>query len=152
VEVVRDLYYRRIVPAWLAFAGAVGDFFEEAAFRAALAFKVLTGRVPIETEKKSWIRSREAPVLVDVFDWTTDRLIFSVLVWPSLETDAHDADYVYRQRVAEVKEALARGAADKAWCTRFETQYGLKWDHKRQVWTAADGFAYEPPARTDDAA
>jgi hypothetical protein len=133
---------------WLAFANVVGDFFEEAIFRLVLAFNVLVGRVPIETEKRLWIRSVETPALLNVFDWTDDRHIFSVLIWPSLETPAGEADQVFRERVREVKEAHAKGAADRALCTRFETDYGLRWDHKRQVWTAADGFAYEPPART----
>ena len=130
---------------WLAFANAVGSFLEEAIFRLVLAFKVLAGRVPIETEKRSWIRSVETPAILNVYDWTDDRHIFSVLIWPPLETPTDDADRVFRERVREVKEAIARGAADRALCTRFETDYGLRWDHKRQVWTAADGFAYAPP-------
>ena len=56
---------------------------------------------------------------------------------------SEDADYVYYQRVDEVKRAIARGAADKAWSTRFETDYGLAWDAKRQVWTDSEGFAYD---------
>ena len=130
---------------WLAFANAVGSFLEEAIFRLVLAFKVLAGRVPIETEKRSWIRSVETPAILNVYDWTDDRHIFSVLIWPPLETPTDDADRVFRERVREVKEAIARGAADRALCTRFETDYGLRWDAKRQVWTAADGFAYVPP-------
>ena len=134
-----------LVRWWLAFANAVGDFFEEAIFRLALAFNVLVGRVPIETEKRLWIRSAETPALLSVFDWSNDRHIFSVLIWPSLETPADDADRVFRERVREVKEAIARGAADRALCTRFETDFGLKWDARRQVWVATDGFAYAPP-------
>ena len=49
---------------WLAFANAVGDFFEEAIFRLALAFHILLGRVPQRTNKRPWIRSVETPVLV----------------------------------------------------------------------------------------
>ena len=131
---------------WLAFANAVGDFFEEAIFRLALAFNILLGRVPQRTNKRPWIRSVETPVLVDCRDWTTARRIFSVLVWPPLESSPEDADRVFHERVREVKEALAKGCADRAWCTRFETDYGLKWDAKREVWTAADGMSYEPPA------
>ena len=70
-----------------------------------------------------------------------------MLIWPSLESGEHEAHNVLRQRVGEVKEAIARGAADKAWCTRFSTDYGLRWDNKRQVWVATDGFAYAPPER-----
>jgi hypothetical protein len=42
-----------------------------------------------------------------------------------------------------VLETIARGAVDMAWSMRFETDYGLRWDHERQVWTARDGFAYD---------
>jgi len=63
---------------------------------------------------------------VDVFDWTDQRLIFTVLVWPYLESLADEATYDHRERVRTVLEAIARGAADKAWSVRFETDYGLK--------------------------
>ena len=85
MEVAKRLMYGRIVPVWLAFAGVLSDFFEEAIFRLALTLDVLLGRVPLKTEKRAWLRSRETPALVDVYDWTTDRLLFSVLVLPSLE-------------------------------------------------------------------
>ena len=42
-----------------------------------------------------------------------------------------------------VKQVIARGATEKMWSTRFEVDYGLRWDHERQVWTAEDGFAYD---------
>ncbi len=132
---------------WLRFADAVGGFIEELIFRAVLAFDVLAGRKPRQVERRWWNRATETPVLVDVYDWTDERLIFSVLIWPSLESSPEEADHVFHQRVGEVKEAVARGAADKAWCTRFETDYGLRWDHERQVWTAGDGFAYDAPPR-----
>ena len=67
---------------WLAFAGAVGAFLEEAAFHVAIAFDVLVGRIPRQEEKRWWNRTRETPVLVDVFDWTDDstkRLLISFL-------------------------------------------------------------------------
>jgi hypothetical protein len=64
-----------------SFAESVGGFIEEAAFRLVLAFGVLTGRMPRQVERRWWNRAVETPVLVDVFDWTDDRLIFSVLVW-----------------------------------------------------------------------
>ncbi len=140
---MRSFYHHRLVPAWLSFADAVGSFLDELAFRVELAFDVLVGRVPRQVERRWWNRATETPVLVDVYDWTNDRLIFSVLIWPSLESEEHDADYVYHQRVDEVLEAIARGATDKAWCTYFETDYGLRWDAKRQVWTATDGYRYD---------
>jgi hypothetical protein len=104
-----------------------------------------------EVEKRYWNRSGERPVLIDVFDWTDDRRIFTVLVWPSLESSVEDATSDYRERVRTVKEAIGKGAAEMAWSTRYETDCGLKWDHERQVWTARDGFAYDGQ-RTHDAA
>jgi hypothetical protein len=136
---------------WHAFAGAVGDFLDEAAFRVVLAFDVLAGRMPQEVERRWWNRAVETPALVDVHDWTNDRLIFSVLVWPSLESGAYDADYAHHQRIDEVKKAIAKGASEMAWSTRFETDYGLKWDADRRVWTTRGGFAYETPAEHDAA-
>ena len=143
MEVVRRLYHERILPAWLWLATVVGDFIEEAIFRLGLAFDVLRGRKPQQLERRWWSRSAETPVLIDVYDWTNERLIFSVLVWPSLETDAHDADHIYLQRVAEVREAIAAGVADKLWCTRFETDWGLRWNSKRECWVDSDGHAYD---------
>ena len=128
---------------WLAFAGAVGAFLEEAAFRVVLAFDVLIGRMPRQVEKRWWNRATETPALLDVYDWTTERLLFSVLIWPPLESSRDDADYVFHERVREVKEAIARGAADKAWCTRFETDWGLRWNHRREVWVDGDGHHYD---------
>ncbi len=139
MEVVRRWFYRC--------ADAFGDFMDEAAFRAMLAFDVLCGKLPRQVERRWWNRAIETPVLIDTFDWTDDRLLFSVIVWPPLESPGHDAIHDHEERVREVLEAIARGAADKRWSTRFETDYGLRWDHKRQVWTAEDGFSYSLPER-----
>ena len=146
--------YRRSVWAGalgVAFADAVAAILDEVGFRVVLAFRALFGLVPIEPERRLWIRSVETPALLNVYDWTDDRHIFSVLIWPPLETPTDDADRVFRERVREVKEAIARGAADRAMCTRFETDYGLRWDHKRQVWVATDGFAYALPQEDEGA-
>jgi hypothetical protein len=44
-----------VVRYWYAFANAVGGFIEELAFRVVLAFKVLSGRVPLRAEKlRDW--------------------------------------------------------------------------------------------------
>ena len=128
---------------WYAFANGVGDFFEEAIFRLVLAFNILIGRVPQRAEKRSWIRSVEAPVLVDVHDWTTDRLLFSVLVWPPLETPGQAAPYEHHQRVEAVLEAFAKGAKEKMWSTYWEVDYDLQWDHKRECWVDGDGHRYD---------
>ncbi len=138
-----DFYRDRVVPAWRAFAGALGDFLDEAAFRLVLAFDVLVGRLPRQVERRWWNRAVETPALISVFDWTDDRRIFSALIWPSLESSAQEATQAHRERVRAVLDAIARGAADRAWSIRFETDYGLRWDRERQVWTASDGFAYD---------
>lgn len=130
---------------WLRFANAVGAFIEELIFRVMLALKVLSGRVPLKAERRSWSKVVEAPVLVDVYDWTNERRIFSVLVWPPLETPADEAYSRHDERVSQVLEVIARGASEKALSTRWDVDYGLAWDHKRQVWTAKDGFAYALP-------
>jgi hypothetical protein len=121
----------------------VGGFIEELIFRVVLAFEVIVGRVPQRVDKRFWNRSTETPVLVDVYDWTTDRLIFSVLVWPSLESDANAADYDYHQRVEEVIETIARGATDRAWSIRWERDYGLRWDPRRECWVDGDSHHYD---------
>jgi len=128
---------------WIACANVVGGFSEEAAFRVVLAFKVLSGRVPLRTEKRSWSRVVEAPVLVDLYDWTSDRRIFSCLVWPPLEAEPPEAYSLHEEHVEEVMAAISRGAADRAWCSRWEIDDSLRWDPERQVWEASNGFAYD---------
>jgi len=115
----------------------------ELIFRLALAFNVLAGRVPLRAERRWWNRALETPVLIDVYDWTDERLIFSVLVWPSLESPPEDAPYDHRERVGAVLQAIARGSAKKAWSVRWEIDGGLQWDADRQVWVGEDGFAYD---------
>ena len=131
---------------WLRFANAVGGAIEELIFRVVLASKVLAGRVPLRTEKlREWSKVVEAPVLVDLYDWTSDRRIASVLVWPPLEVEPPEAYSLHEERVEEVIAAISKGAADKAWCTRWEVDRGLRWDSDHQVWIAADGFTYALP-------
>jgi hypothetical protein len=148
MEVIKGFYYGWLVPAWLTFADVVGGFIEEAAFRVALAFDVLRGRKPQRVERRWWNRATETPVLVDVFDWTTDRLIFSAIIWPSLESAPESAENDMHERTEQVLDAIARGASQRMWSTRWELDYGLRWDPDRQVWTATDGFAYAVPSET----
>lgn len=54
-----------------------------------------------------------------------------------------NAARLQRERAEMVKGVIARGAAEKMWSTRFEVDYGLEWNHERQVWTAGDGFAFD---------
>jgi len=140
-----------VVRLWHKFADVVGGFIEEAADRTSLAWAVLRGRSPKPVEKRWWNRSTEAPVLIDVWDWTDDRHIFSVLVWPALEVPISEKtpDEAQRERAKQVMRVIHAGAAEMAWSTRYEVDYGLRWDHARQVWTATDGFAYAIPEETE---
>ena len=128
---------------WHRFADAFGRFLDEAAFRMSLAWAVLRGRSPKPVEKRWWNRATETPVLIDVWDWTDERRIFSVLVWPSLEVAPEKAAYAQQERSKQVLRLLHAGAAEMAWSTRYEVDYGLAWDHRRRVWRAEDGFAYD---------
>jgi hypothetical protein len=128
---------------WYAFANAAGGFIEEAIFRVTLAGEILVSRVPRRVERRWWNRAAETPVLVDVYSWVDDRLIFSVLVWPSLEVAPEKASYAHRERAELVRYVIAKGASEMMWSTRFETDYGLRWDPERRVWTTEDGFAYD---------
>jgi len=116
---------------------------EEAAFRTSLAWAVLRGRSPQLVERRWWNRSVECPVLTDVYDWTDERLIFSVLVWPSLEVPPEQASRAQEARAQKVLKVIHAGAAEMAWSTRYEVDYGLRWDAERQVWAASDEFAYD---------
>jgi hypothetical protein len=138
-----------LVRAWHAFANAVGGLIEEAAFRVVLAWAVLRGRAPKPVEKRWWNRATETPVLIDVWDWTNDRHIFSVLVWPALEVPPGEAraHHAQQERAKQVMRVLHAGAAEMAWSTRYEVDYGLRWDPDRQVWVGTDGFAYPMPER-----
>jgi hypothetical protein len=136
-----------LVRWWFLFANAIGTFLEEAAFRGSLAWAVLRGKSPKPVEKRPWSKAAEAPTLIDVYSWTDARHIFSVLVWPALEVASKKAAHAQQERAKQVLRVLHAGAAEMAWGTRFEVDYGLRWDSKRQVWTACDGFAFEPPER-----
>jgi hypothetical protein len=130
---------------WYALADVVGGFIEEAAFRTVLAWAVLRGKAPKPVEKRWWNRATETPLLMDVYDWTDERLIFSVLVWPALEVAPEEAARAQEARTQKVLRVLHAGAAEMAWSTRYEVDYGLAWDHERQAWVATDGFAYATP-------
>src|SRR5215211_2779506 len=134
----------RLARWWYAFANTVGAFLEEAAFRTSLAWAVLWGKAPKPVERRWWNHSIERPVLIDVYDWTNERHIFSVLVWPSLEVPpGHKAARAQQERAKQVMRVIHAGAAEMVWSTRCEVDYGLEWNHERQVWTASDGFAFD---------
>jgi hypothetical protein len=128
---------------WHAFADAFGAFLDEVAFRCSLAYNVILGRVPMESEKRYWNRSIETPVLVTVYDWTDRRRIFSILVWPCLDTEAEEALQEQALRVETVKQVIARGAKEMNWSMLIEADYGLQWDHRTRVWRASDGYAHD---------
>jgi hypothetical protein len=95
---------------WHAFADAFGRFVDETVFRTSLAWAVLRGKSPKPVERCWWNRSLETPVLLDVWDWTDDRLLYSVLLWPSLEAPPEQAPHAHHQRVKQVKRVLVAGA------------------------------------------
>jgi hypothetical protein len=101
-----------LVHAWRVCVDLLFRSLNEAAFRVEVAFKVLTSRMPLETELKPWLYSVYAPVLIDVHDWSTDRLLFSVLVWPPLDPDSKDDVAAHEERVVQVKEVILRGVAE----------------------------------------
>ena len=121
----------------------VGPFLAACAFRVGLAFDVLAGRVPRVSPRRWWTRSVETPLLVEAYDWTDERLLFSVLVWPALEEPATDSYHLQRERTRQVLEVLHRGAGELAWSTRYDVHDGLVWDDERQVWAGPDAFPYD---------
>jgi hypothetical protein len=135
MEVVKRYLWR----LWMV----LGDFVEEITFRLTLAFKVLSGRVPISTEKRGYIRSIDKPVLIDAYDWTTDRCLFSVLVHPPLEVPWDEEEAAHFERVRQVKEVITSGAGKMGASLYLESDYGLEWDAKREVWTSEDGYPYD---------
>jgi len=149
VEVARRFWRERAAPFFASVLAALVAFKDEVTFRSSLAWAVLAGRVPVERKRRWWNRAAEAPVLVDVSDWTDERLIFSVLVWPPLESSAHRAGHDHDARVRDVKEVIERGSLAMAYTTRFDTDYGLRWDVKREAWVASDGHAFDGERLTD---
>ena len=128
---------------WNAVADHVGRFLDELAFRVLLAARVILGKVPLETEKRYWSRSQEVPVVVNLTSWVDDRPICSTIIWPPLESSKETAASDHWERIQQTKMVLARGAAEMAWSMKLETDFGLRWDQDRCVWTASDGAAFD---------
>ena len=57
----------------------------------------------------------------------------------------YNAAHAQEERAKQVIRVLHAGAAEMAWSTRYEVDYGLRWDHERQVWVGEDEFAYAMP-------
>jgi hypothetical protein len=128
---------------WRSVAEKVGAFLDEAAFRLELAFDILRGKVPRETEKRFWNRNAEVPVAVDILDGINTRRIATILIWPPLESAEEDALYDHMLRVDEIKRVIAKGCTEMAWQTLLEVDYGLVFDAERACWVASDGFVYD---------
>jgi hypothetical protein len=146
MEVVKGFWRERVFPIWVAFANALGAFIEEALFRVMLASCVLRGEAPRKVKRRNWNLGEETPVLVDVFDWTNDRLIFSVLVWPTLDPDHRfytEAQQARDERVEEVIRVIAKGAPEQLWSMHWRIDYDLRWDNRRGAWIDSDGHAYD---------
>jgi hypothetical protein len=134
---------------WWTFAEVIGNFLDEAAFRALICWRVITGRVPQKIEHRGWDRSREAPIVVNVFDWTTYTLLFSVMVWPPVDVSEaqagtlEKAEYFQRHRAEDVMACISRGAGRMGWSLLYETEERWAWDRRREVWVTRHGYAYE---------
>ncbi len=143
MEVARGFWRERVGPFFAALFVTLWAFWDEATFRSSLAWAVVSGSVPLERERRWWNRAAEAPVLIDVSDCTDERLVFSVLVWPCLESDRHLVGFDHERRVRDVNEAIAKGCTEMSWSTRFDTDHTLRWDQKRGAWVASDGCAFD---------
>jgi hypothetical protein len=133
---------------WWAFAEALGEILDEAAFRILLCWRVLPGRLPQRIEHRSWKPDRESPVIINVYDWVSYTLIFSILVWPPADVAAETlekAEYYKLQRAEDVMAAITRGAGQMKWSLLYEREERLQWDRRREVWVTQDGHAFEYP-------
>ena len=107
-----------------------------------MCYRILRGQLPLQVKRRAWDRDYEAPVQIDVRDFVNDRLIFTAMVWPTLESPRETALHAQRERVEEVLATISAGAADRLWSMRYEIDDGLLWDRDRQVWySIEDGFA-----------
>jgi hypothetical protein len=129
---------------WHAFANAAANFLDEVAFRVGLACRVIVGTVPVEVEKRPWVRSVNKPVLVDGCVWTTNRVLFSIVVYPPVdELDLSKAEGAHYRRVNQIKEIVARGAGDLRLSLYLETEWDMDWHNRREVWIDRGGYAYD---------
>jgi hypothetical protein len=98
---------------WEAFAHAFADLLDESAHRIGLALWVLLGRTPMEAERRFWNRGAECPILVDVKDWTDERLIFTCVVWPVLQAEGPNVFRSLDERVEEDKRERIQAVIDR---------------------------------------
>jgi hypothetical protein len=45
--------------------------------------------------------------------------------------------------VEQVKRAISRGAAELMWSTEITTDYSLRWNADRAVWTTEDATSFD---------
>ena len=95
-------------------ANRLGDFLDEAAFRCAIAWRVLIGKLPLEEERREWDRGREVPILMEVTDWQDNRILFSILVWPTGGNSLLEAHQDHAKRAEQVRHSFAKVCSDRA--------------------------------------
>jgi hypothetical protein len=144
--VIRKLGHR-LRFLWWTLAESLDNLLDEAAFRGLISWRVITGRMPQVIEHRSVDLSREVPIVVNVCDWTTYTLLFSVIVWPPVDVSEAQADTLekaeaYKQmRAEDVMRAISKGAAGMSWSLLFETEHNVRWDRRREAWITEDGAA-----------
>jgi len=144
---------KRLRLLWSAFAESLGKFFDEAAFRITLSWKVLSGQLPQTIEHRHWRRQSEAPLIINVFDWTSYTLLFSVMVWPVIDAHAEtpeQADRLQNERAEGVMQAITRGATGMSWSLIYEVEERLHWDKRRDAWVTQDGHAVTYPHEPEE--
>jgi hypothetical protein len=136
---------------WWAFAEWLGRFLDEAAFRTLLCWRVLTGQLPQRIEHRSFNPEHESPVVVNVFDWVSGVLLFTIFICPPVDVEAdtpEKAEYYKLLRAEDVMAAITRGAGQMKWSLLYEREERLQWDRRRQVWVTQDGHAFDYPAES----
>jgi hypothetical protein len=118
-----------------------------------ICWRVLTGQLPQRIEHRSWNRQREAPIVVNVHDFSTTTLLFSVLIWPPLDVSANtpaEADAYQLERAEAVMACITKGAGGLGWNLLYEREERLHWDKRRAVWVTQDGHGFEYPRRSQE--
>jgi hypothetical protein len=88
--------------------------------------------------------------VVNVYDWTTYTLLFSVMIWPPLDVEANTlekAEFYKGQRAEDVMRTISKGAGQMKWSLLYEREERLVWDRRRAVWVCQEnpGAAYDHP-------
>ena len=67
----------------------------------------------MEAERRFWNRGAECLILVDVKDWTDERLIFTCVVWPVLQAEDPNVFRSLDERVEEDKRERIQAVIDR---------------------------------------